>query len=457
MANILQKIVANRRLEIAELKNTLPLDSFKGQLTHSEKSLFEELSAPNAGYILECKKASPSKGLIRESFDLDEIIQAYTPHAAAFSVLTDHTYFQGDFSYLEYVTSKVTQPVLNKDFFFEPYQVYLARYYHADAILLMLSVLDDDSYREMAEIAHNLGLDVLTEVSNQQEVERAVALNAQIIGINNRNLRDLSTDLATTEMLAPLIPDDRLVISESGIYTHQDVLRLSPSVDGFLVGSSLMSQQDLPRAVNQLVYGQVKICGITQQENASQIKDAGASFAGLIFAPNSPRYVSPEQAKDIVTSVPFYYVGVFVNASINKVAEIANTLKLSAVQLHGNEDQAYISQLRALLKAECQIWLARGITDTLPALDESEVDTFVLDCKIGQQSGGTGQSFDWSLLTSLSSLDNIALAGGLGINNIQQAADTGAPLLDVNSCIESAPGIKDHQKLCQIMALLRQY
>ena len=151
------------------------------------------------------KKASPSKGLIRENFDLDEIIQAYSPYAACISVLTDEKYFQGKFEYLEYVRSRVTQPVINKDFFIDPYQIYLARYHNADAVLLMLSVLDDTQYTELAALAEQYQLDVLTEVSNEPEVLRACALKAKIIGINNRNLRDLSTDLATTERLVPLV------------------------------------------------------------------------------------------------------------------------------------------------------------------------------------------------------------------------------------------------------------
>lgn len=457
MANILQTIVENRRNEIAELKAQKPLDSFIKQLKPSEKSLFDALAAPNAGYILECKKASPSKGLIREHFDLDEIIQAYAPEAAAFSVLTDSYYFQGSFDYLQYVTSKVTQPVLNKDFLFEPYQVYLARHYNADAILLMLSVLDDETYTELATIAQELKLDVLTEVSNEQEVTRAIALDAKIIGINNRNLRDLSTDLATTEKLVPMIPKDRLIISESGIYTHKDIQRLAPLVNGFLVGSSLMSQQDLPLAVKQLVYGKVKVCGLTQQADIQAAKELGASYGGLIFAEKSPRKVNLEQAQALVSQQPFNYVGVFVNQELDEVVHIANELQLSAVQLHGSEDQAYIDTLKQKLRQECQIWRAKGVEQQLPELNEQRVDLFLLDCKVGDQSGGTGQQFDWQLLDKLKSDTSFALAGGLSPANIQQARATGASVLDVNSGVESAPGKKDQQQLRQLFAQLRQY
>jgi indole-3-glycerol phosphate synthase/phosphoribosylanthranilate isomerase len=170
MANVLEKIVEDKRQEIQERKLALPLESFIDQLKPSKRSFYAALAQPNAGYIFECKKASPSKGLIRADFNLDEIIAAYSPHAACISVLTDEKYFQGKFEYLEYVRERVTQPVINKDFFIEPYQVYLARHHHADAILLMLSVLDDGQYSELAELAAQFDLDVLTEVSNEQEV-----------------------------------------------------------------------------------------------------------------------------------------------------------------------------------------------------------------------------------------------------------------------------------------------
>ena len=204
MQNVLAKIVDDKRIEVAAREAELPLDSFKAQLTPSTKSFYDALNKSNAGYILECKKAPPSKGLIRPIFDLDEILESYLEIAACLSVLTDEKYFQGTYEYLEYVTGKVDIPVLNKDFFVNEYQIYLARHYNADAVLLMLSVLDDTTYTQLSECAASLDLDVLTEVSNEEEARRAVALGAKIIGINNRDLRDLSTDLATTERLVPL-------------------------------------------------------------------------------------------------------------------------------------------------------------------------------------------------------------------------------------------------------------
>ncbi|WP_297821451.1 bifunctional indole-3-glycerol-phosphate synthase TrpC/phosphoribosylanthranilate isomerase TrpF [uncultured Paraglaciecola sp.] len=461
MANVLEKIVLDKKQEIAQRKIDLPLASFIDDLTLSDRSFYDALAQPNAAFILECKKASPSKGLIRENFDLDEIIQAYSPFAACISVLTDEKYFQGKFEYLEYIRSRMTQPVINKDFFVEPYQIYLARYHKADAVLLMLSVLDDTQYTALATLAEQYQLDVLTEVSNEQEVLRACALKAKIIGINNRDLRDLSTDLATTERLVPLINQhaehEHVIISESGIYTHQDVRRLASLVNAFLVGSSLMGEKDIKLAAKQLVYGTVKVCGTTSLTGAKLVKDSPASFAGLIFTEKSKRFVTLEQAKQITYAVPFQYVGVFVDAPIELVVKYAQALELSAVQLHGQEQQTYINSLRNKLPTHCQIWLAKGVKDTLPNLDEIGVDLFLLDCQVGEQSGGTGQAFSWQLLDEITDKSNIVLAGGITPCNVKQAANLQVGMLDLNSGVESAPGIKQQDKINQAFNQLREY
>lgn len=465
MANVLEKIVADKRKEIAIRKTEMPLNSFIDELTLSDRSFYAALAESNAGFVLECKKASPSKGLIRAEFDLDEIIAAYSPYAACISVLTDEKYFQGKFEYLEYVRKNLTQPVLNKDFFVDPYQIYLARHHNADAVLLMLSVLSDGEYQQLSLLADKFALDVLTEISNEQEAKRAVALGAKIIGINNRDLRDLSTNLATTERLVPVLKGlghNGITISESGIYTHQDVLRLSPLVDGFLVGSSVMAEANVKNAVKKLVYGEAKVCGITRTQDAEIVSQCGAHYGGLIFAKKSKRTVSLQQAMKIVSTVSFNYVGVFVEQSVKIVVEYANKLQLTAVQLHGNEDQSYIDELRTKLADECQIWKAIGVTDHIPSMEYQNIDRILLDCKVGDQSGGTGKSFDWRLLhkdgKSLLTNDiKVILAGGLNADNIKDAIATGVTGLDLNSGVESAPGIKDHQKITQAFKQLRAY
>ena len=235
MANILEKIVSDKRIEIDALKLAKPLASFIEQLVPTTKDMYAALTRtedkPYAGFILECKKASPSKGLIRPDFDVKAICKTYDKYAAAISVLTDEKYFQGTFDYLKTVTETVKCPVLNKDFFIDSYQVYLARYYGADAILLMLSVLSDEEYLELANVAKQYNLAVLTEISNEEERDRAIKLDAKMIGINNRDLRDLSTDIAKTFDFAPTLPDDRIIISESGIYTNAHVIEGATKIE----------------------------------------------------------------------------------------------------------------------------------------------------------------------------------------------------------------------------------
>ncbi|MGB2740313.1 MAG: bifunctional indole-3-glycerol-phosphate synthase TrpC/phosphoribosylanthranilate isomerase TrpF [Cognaticolwellia sp.] len=462
MSNILEQIVANRRLEIAQLKETLPLASFIDDLTPSKKDLYKALTRtaekPYAGFILECKKASPSKGLIREDFNVADIAGIYDNYAAGISVLTEHKYFQGDFSYLKTVSDLVKCPVLNKDFFFDSYQVYLARHYGADAILLMLSVLSDDEYNELAAVAQSLNLAILTEVSNEEERDRAVALNAKLIGINNRNLRDLSTDISRTFDLAPTIPDDRIVISESGIYNNAQVRELAPAVDGFLVGSSVMAEADIDLACRQLIFGHNKVCGLTKPEHADFAITAGAEFGGLIFADKSPRCVDKAQAKAIVSQNPsLKYVGVFVNHPPAVVLELANELSLFAVQLHGEESQEYIDNLREELNDNCQIFKALPVELNVPTLPKN-IDHIVLDGK----NAGSGQAFNWQALAeSEQDLSRCFLAGGLQLDNITQACAqlTNQELfgLDINSGVESSPGIKCRDKLQQVFAQIRNY
>jgi indole-3-glycerol phosphate synthase/phosphoribosylanthranilate isomerase len=454
MAQVLAKIVKDKYLWVDARKRQQPLDSFQARLAISDRSFYDALATGKTAFILECKKASPSKGLIRENFDLDYIASVYAQHASAISVLTDEKYFQGNFDFLPQIRNQVTQPVLCKDFMVDSYQVYLARHYGADAILLMLSVLDDEQYRELAAIAHSLNMGVLTEISNEEELERAVALEARVIGINNRNLRDLSTDLNRTKALAPRIPKHVTIISESGIYTHQQVKDLSHYANGFLIGSSIMAEDDVEQAARRVILGENKVCGLTRTEDARDAYRAGAIFGGLIFVPHSKRCVTLANAQAIIASAPLRFVGVFQNQHLDEVTRVATTLNLAAVQLHGSEDQHYVTELRSLLPAQIEIWKAYGVNDALPQRLEEHIDRHLLDSQVGTHSGGTGTTFDWQLVGDTA---NVMLAGGLNPENIKQAAKLGCLGLDLNSGVESAPGIKDPQKLMAAFTALRDY
>lgn len=457
MAEVLAKIVRDKYQWVAERKKTQPLDTFQANLTPSDRSFYQALSSDKTAFIMECKKASPSKGLIRADFDLDYIASVYNKHASAISVLTDEKYFQGQFEFLPQVRNQVSQPVLCKDFMVDSYQVYLARHYSADAILLMLSVLSDEEYQTLAEVAHSLNMGVLTEVSNEEELHRAVALGAKVIGINNRNLRDLSTDLNRTKELAPTIRQlapEAVVISESGIYTHQQVRDLVDYADGFLIGSSLMAEDNLELAVRKITLGANKVCGLTHADDAAKAYQAGAVFGGLIFVKSSPRYVERENARLVMSGAPLNYVGVFQNEEVGFVLETVKELGLKAVQLHGNEDQGFVDALRAQLDNNVEIWKAYGVRDQQPTLLTANIDRHLLDTKIGSQTGGTGLVFDWSLIGDPS---QVMLAGGITPFNAQKASQQGCLGLDLNSGVESSPGKKDATKLQQAFAAIRDY
>lgn len=454
MAEVLRKIVADKHTWVEERMKMQPLHSFQTDITQSDRCFYGALKSTDTAFIFECKKASPSKGLIRDDFDLDYIASVYNRYASAISVLTDEKYFQGNFDFIQRVRNQVTQPVLCKDFMISSYQVYLARYYQADAILLMLSVLDDETYTELANLAHMLGMGILTEASNEEEVQRAVRLGAKVVGINNRNLRDLTTDLNRTKHLAPLLPENVTIISESGIYNNSQVRDLSQYAHGFLIGSSLMSEDNLEFAVRKVIFGEVKVCGLTRREDAHKVYQSGAIYGGLIFVEQSPRYVSIEQARDVIAGAPLQYVGVFKNHTIEYISQTATALLLTAVQLHGNEDQDYVNALRQQLPEWVQIWKAYGVKDQFPELLSNHIDRHLCDSQIGHQSGGTGKVFDWRLL---SGENPVMLAGGLSPENIRRASRLGCIGLDLNSGVEYAPGKKDNKKLQSVFNQLRQY
>jgi indole-3-glycerol phosphate synthase/phosphoribosylanthranilate isomerase len=452
MQTVLAKIVADKAIWVAARKKQQPLASFQNDVVPSQRHFYDALQGARTAFILECKKASPSKGVIRDDFDPAFIASIYKHHASAISVLTDEKYFQGSFDFLPIVSRVAPQPVLCKDFIIDPYQIYLARFYQADACLLMLSVLDDEQYRQLATVAHSLSMGVLTEVSNEEELERAIALGAKVVGINNRDLRDLSIDLDRTRQLAPRLGHGVTVISESGINTYAQVRELSHYANGFLIGSALMSHDDLHAAVRRVLLGDNKVCGLTRPQDAQAAQEAGAIYGGLIFVASSPRAVNATKAREIIQAAPLSYVGVFRDAPIEDLVELANSLQLTAVQLHGSESQDYIDTLRDALPEQIQIWKALSVNHELPARNLNHVDRYLFD----NGQGGSGQRFDWSLLNG-ADLSNVMLAGGLSPDNCVEAAKSGAAGLDFNSGVESQPGIKSKSLMASVFQTLRAY
>lgn len=442
---ILGEIAAAKRAEVAARFDGVELDALREQAQLTTRSLAAAIARPGARFILEIKKASPSAGAIRAGADPAALARAYAGVADALSVLTDARFFGGSLADLAVARSKFDGPILAKDFFLDLRQVAEARVAGADAVLVMLSLLEDAAARGMIAEARRLGMDALVEVHNEPEMRRALALGAPLIGINNRDLKDLSIDLATTERLAPLAPD-RLLVCESGISTRAEVDRLSGKVDGFLVGTTLMQARDPAEAARALVFGRVKLCGLNRLEDIAAA--APAAFAGFVFVPETPRAVSVAQARRLIEEGP-KPVGIFRNAAAAEVAETAAQLSLHAVQLHGQEDGDYVAGLRRILPEGCEIWGAVAVGPD--PLHREGVDRLLFD----SSAGGSGQSFDWGRVAQHPDLPRALIAGGIGPANAAAARALGAYSIDVGSGVDATPGIKSPDKIAALFDALR--
>ena len=265
MSDILKKIVATKKIEIAQNQKNLSLANQREQALANNldallkprgfiRSIEQKIAMGNAGVITEIKKASPSKGVLRENFIPAQIAQSYEKHGAAcLSVLTDIDYFQGCNDYLQQARSACSIPVLRKDFTIDPYQVYEARAIGADAILLIVACLELNQMKELEACAHELGLDVLVEVHNGAELEQALELKTPLLGINNRNLKTFEVTLQTTLSLLSAVPKNKTLVTESGILTRADVqLMRENAVNAFLVGEAFMRSADPGAALSEL-------------------------------------------------------------------------------------------------------------------------------------------------------------------------------------------------------------
>ena len=446
---VLGEIAAAKKQELASRFDGVSLDGLRARAERTTRSLVTVIAKPGASFILEIKKASPSAGVICSCADAGAIARGYAGVADALSVLTDGQFFGGSTKDLAEARAGFNGPILAKDFFIDRRQVVEARLAGADSVLVMLSMLSDAEAREIMVEARHLGMDVLVEIHDETQMRRAIGLGVPLIGINNRDLRDLTIDLSTTERLARLAPN-RLLVTESGITGRADVDRLSRHVNGFLVGSSLMRSASPGEAARELVFGRVKLCGLA---NADDIEAGGAAtFAGFVFVSGSPRHVAANKAAPLVGLARRSGVlptGVFRNAKLPFVSDIATRLNLHAVQLHGSEDIQYVRALRRQLPKACEIWTAVSVTREPLAWRGG--DRLLFD----HGRGGTGKAFDWELIRPHPQLSSALIAGGIRAGNARAATELGAYAIDVGSAMDIVPGVKSPDRMRALFEALR--
>jgi indole-3-glycerol phosphate synthase/phosphoribosylanthranilate isomerase len=442
---MLGPIIAAKRAELAARLGNRSIVNMRAAAEPTTRRLKAALDQPGGRFIFEFKRASPSEGVLSANADPAAIARAYTGVADAMSVLVD-PHFCGSYDDLRAARAAFDGPILAKDFVVDPRQVPEARSHGADAILVILAALHDDDARVVIDEAARFAMDVLVEVHDEGEIRRALALGAPLIGINNRDLRSFRTDLATTERLAPLAKG-RTIISESGIISRADIDRLASYVDGFLIGSTPMRDPDPRAAARALAFGRVKLCGM--RSRADLVAAAPAAYAGLVMAPDSPRALTVSEAEALAWEVAGQpvppLVGVFQDAPLPDVLDAARRVGFAAIQLHGSEDSEYVSALRAAFDGE--IWLAEN------AEGEKRVggDRTLYD----NIKGGSGATFDWTIVADRKELSSDLVAGGIGLHNARAAQMLGAHAIDVGSATDAAPGTKDHAKFDALFDALR--
>ena len=478
---ILDKIIEATKIRVAQEKQVESPESVKAAalaLPADTGFPFEAaLRQQDFNFICEVKKASPSKGIIAEHFPYLEIAKEYeVAGAAAISVLTEPDFFKGDKKYLQEIASTVKIPVLRKDFIIDEYQIYQAKVWGASAILLICACLDVPTLTKFRELADSLGLSSLVEAHDEHEVQMAIDCGARIIGVNNRNLKDFTVDVQNSVRLRNLVQDDVIFVSESGLETPEDIQVLRDNNIGVaLMGETFMRS---PNKVEKLAYlygptyytPKIKICGISKVETILAIVDAKPDYMGLVFAP-SKRQVTVDQAKTLVEELHKQYtkrynngaeqsnndeiktVGVFVNETLDNLVSIATEANLDVVQLHGDEDEAFIQSLKE--RTNVEVWKAVQIRSAadVEAWIDSSADMLLFDAYHKDERGGTGEVFDWSCLDEFER--PFMLAGGIDSTNVARAIRTVRPYgIDISSGIETE-GVKDNEKIKAFTNIVR--
>ncbi|SRR5579871_1928503 len=474
----LERIVAATRQTLAERITQVPLDAMMARAAAAPAprpfaAALRPATDDPAKLIAEVKRASPSKGLLAETFDPVAQARAYAAGgAAAISVLTEPHFFLGALEHLRAVRAAVDVPVLRKDFILDEYQVYEARAAGADAILLICAMLDDTMLARLYALAARLGMGALVEAHNAEELARARQIGAQMIGVNSRDLRTFAVDHDIVRKLRHEVPTESIFVAESGIADRLSAARARAwGADAILVGEALMRAPDPTQKARELatasggvfarLFGRsanpfIKLCGLAQPEHGALAAELGAGAIGFIFAP-SRRSVTPTQARAVIEAAHHadphcapLAVGVFVNEAPETLADIVTSAKLDAIQLSGDETPDACAEVAARTQLPVIKALRLRSERDLEALDAYALSgtALLLDTPSTDGSyGGSGQTGDWALARRAAERWPVILSGGLSPQNVTEALAAVQPAgVDVSSGIET-DGVKDTVKM----------
>lgn len=457
---ILDKLADHAKERVASAKEIISLEEIREKAYAMPKGEFafeNALKKTDISFICECKKASPSKGLIAPDFPYLKIAKEYEAAGAdCISVLTEPKWFLGNDEYLREITANIKTPCIRKDFTVDEYMIYEAKLLGASAILLICSILTESQIKEYISICDKLGLSALVETHDEEEVKMAIRCGARMIGVNNRNLKDFSVDTGNSKKLRQLIPKDVLFVSESGVKTAEDIQILREiGADAVLIGETLMRAEDKKAKLQELKgipldLTKVKLCGLKRSEDIRAVNSLKPEYIGFVFYKPSKRYITPKKAKELkgLLSKEIKAVGVFIDEPLEFVAGLLKDGIIDMAQLHGNENEAYIKELKERTGKEViKAFLVKTEKDIENA-EASVADLILLDAGIGG-----GRTFDWTYLQKMKK--PYILAGGLGLHNIDEVMKYLRPYgVDVSSGIET-DGRKDIDKMTAFVKAVR--
>lgn len=450
LKNILDRIVETKKIEIESAIATV--DQLKSMPLYERDCISASKSIRyGSGVISEFKRQSPSKGVINGTADVSTVVAGYQKAGASVvSVLTDRDYFGGGEKDFAEARESLTIPLLRKDFIIDPYQVYETKAMGADLMLLIAAILTKEECFELAKLAKEIGLEVLLELHDECELDHMNSY-VDLVGINNRNLKSFDVDIDRSMAMANSLPKSTIKVAESGIGSKEQLLVMRDAgFDAFLIGEMFMKTEDPVAAATDLISSikrplVVKVCGNRSSENVKTLPLESIDMLGFIRYDRSSRYLESPLDIDFNKS----RVGVYVNEDMSTIVSDIDLFGFDLIQLHGGESLEYCEELKKL--SNIKIIKVFSVDDSFDFSQvypfETFADLFLFDTKC-EQYGGSGVTFDWSMLSNYRGETRFILSGGLGVESASQILELKLDKLygvDINSKFELSPGVKDNR------------